>query len=204
LNAPFFHRFVNAERPWVALKLATSTEGWIAGADRTRRQLSGVEAQGWVHWLRAGFDAIGIGGATAVADDPALTVRGSVTPRTPPRRVVFTGRGGLRTDLLLFSDGGPAPLAIPGHDLSAALKGLRQDGNITSLLLEGGGRLADAFVGAGLVDRYYWIETPVSLGKGGVPAFPSNVAGHGAPPGRWVETERKSLGPDILHVMERA
>ncbi|HET7042635.1 MAG TPA: bifunctional diaminohydroxyphosphoribosylaminopyrimidine deaminase/5-amino-6-(5-phosphoribosylamino)uracil reductase RibD, partial [Gemmatimonadales bacterium] len=27
LNAPFFHRFAHAERPWVALKLATSADG---------------------------------------------------------------------------------------------------------------------------------------------------------------------------------
>ena len=55
-----------------------------------------------------------------------------------------------------------------------------------------------------LVDRYYWIETPVELGAAGISAFAGHPEGRGAPPGRWVEAERKSLGPDILHVMERA
>ena len=35
-------------------------------------------ARDYVHWLRAGFDAIGVGGRTARADDPSLTVRGPV------------------------------------------------------------------------------------------------------------------------------
>lgn len=204
LNAPFFHRFANAERPWVALKLATSTEGWIAPADRTRRQLSGTAAQEWVQWLRAGFDAIGVGAATAIADDPSLTVRGAVTPRVLPTRVVFAGRTPLPKGLKLLTDGGPRTTVIHAAELPAALRTLRHDGNIGALLVEGGGRLATALVQQGLVDRYYWIETSVVLGPEGVPAFPGFEEGRGAAPGRWVETERKSLGPDILHVMERA
>lgn len=204
LNAPFFHRFARPERPWVALKLATSREGWIAPADRTRRQLSGPEARDWVQWLRAGFDGIGVGAATVIADDPSLTVRGTVTPRLPPVRVVFGGKRSLPAGLKVFTDGGPATTALDGADLPAALEDLRREGNLGSLLIEGGGRLAASLVDAGLVDRYYWIETPVVLGPKGIPAFPGFEEGRGAPPGKWVETERKSLGPDILHVMERA
>ena len=204
LNAPFLHRFANAERPWVALKLATSKEGWIAPADRSRRQLSGAEAQAWVHWLRAGVDAIGVGASTAAADDPALTVRGTVVPRVAPARVVFRGAELLPTGLRLLNDDGPPTWVVDGHDLPASMRRLRVEGNLGSLLVEGGGRLAASLVGAGMVDRYYWIETPVTLGPTGVPAFPGHAEGRGAPPGQWVETERKSLGPDILHVMERA
>ena len=208
LNAPFFHWFVDADRPWVALKLATSAEGMIAPADRSRRQLSGPEAQRWVHWLRAGFDAIGIGGATALADDPLLTVRGDPVPRVAPVRVIFAGREPLRPTLKLLDGSAPRTIVlggagVPVRDLPGALRWLRRDGNIGSLLVEGGGRLAAALVAAGLVDRYYWIETAVPLGPGGIPAFPGSPEGRGAPPGAWRETERKYLGPDILHVMER-
>ncbi|HEU4570127.1 MAG TPA: bifunctional diaminohydroxyphosphoribosylaminopyrimidine deaminase/5-amino-6-(5-phosphoribosylamino)uracil reductase RibD [Gemmatimonadales bacterium] len=204
LNAPFFHRFADPERPWVALKLATSREGWIAPPGGERRQLSGPEAQAWVHWLRAGFDAIGVGGRTALTDDPALTVRGALAPRRAPERVVFTGGAVVPPSARLRADQGPRTHLLAGHDLAAQLGRLRREGNLHSLLIEGGGRLAAALVEAGLVDRYYWIETPVALGPGGVPAFPGYEEGRGAPPGRWVETERKSLGPDTLHVMERA
>jgi diaminohydroxyphosphoribosylaminopyrimidine deaminase/5-amino-6-(5-phosphoribosylamino)uracil reductase len=208
LNAPFFHRFTNADRPWVALKLATSREGMIAPADRRRMQLSGVEAQEWLHDLRAGFDGIAVGGATAIADDPALTPRGRILPRVPPVRVIFAGGASIPPHLKLFSDGGPRTLVLGGAErpalpLEAALTRLRRTEGVQSLLVEGGGRLAVALVQGGLVDRYYWIETPLELGPG-IPAFPGYEERRGAPPGRWLETERKSFGDDILHVMERA
>src|SRR6478609_1426513 len=152
LNAPFLHRFSHPDRPWVALKLATSKEGWIAPADGSRRQLSGPEAQGWVHWLRAGFEAIGVGGATAIADDPSLTVRGAIEPRVPPVRLVFGGAAPIPPTLKLLTDGGPPSFVVHIHDLATLLRELRQTGNIGSLLVEGGGRLAAALVTAGMVD----------------------------------------------------
>ena len=209
LNAPFFHRFVNADRPWVALKLAASAEGAIAPAGDRRQQLSGPEAQRWIHWLRAGFDAIGVGQRTAIIDDPALTVRGDLMPRVPPVRVIFGGTAPLPATLQLLNGQGPRTIVLGGDHvpvtgLRAQLRWLRQEGNIGALLVEGGGRLASALVAEGSVDRYYRIETAVPLGTGAVPAFPGHPEGRGMPPGAWRETERKYLGPDILHVMERA
>src|SRR5687767_11589972 len=86
LNAPFFNSFGN-RRAWVVLKLALSAEGAIAPASRERQWLSGPEATAEVHRLRAGFDAIAVGLGTAIADDPALTVRGDLRPRVEPARV---------------------------------------------------------------------------------------------------------------------
>jgi diaminohydroxyphosphoribosylaminopyrimidine deaminase/5-amino-6-(5-phosphoribosylamino)uracil reductase len=208
LNAPFFHRFADSARPWVALKLATSREGMIAPTDRRRMQLSGVEAQEWLHDLRAGFDAIAVGGATAIADDPALTPRGRILPRKLPTRVIFAGHATIPTHLQLFNDGGPKTMVLGGKELprptlEGSLARLRRAEGIDSLLVEGGGRLALALVQGGLVDRYYWIETPLEL-AGGIPAFPGYEDRRGAPPGQWQVTERKSFGDDILHVMERA
>ncbi|MBA3554106.1 MAG: bifunctional diaminohydroxyphosphoribosylaminopyrimidine deaminase/5-amino-6-(5-phosphoribosylamino)uracil reductase RibD, partial [Gemmatimonadales bacterium] len=88
-NAIFLHRFRNPSRPFVALKLATSLDGRIADSSGHSRLISGEPARDYVHWLRAGFDAIGAGGRTVRLDDPRLTARGSVTPRVPPRRVIF-------------------------------------------------------------------------------------------------------------------
>ena len=204
LNAPFFHRFAGADRPWIALKLATSADGMIAPADRARIQLSGPEAQAWVHELRAGFDAIAVGGTTAVIDDPQLTARGPVTPRVPPLRVVFAGDTPLPPHLKLLTDGGPRTIVAAGRDLPGTLKRLRQEEGITSLLVEGGATLAAAMVAAGVVDRYYWIRTPKTLGPGGIPGHPwLGARAVGAPDG-WIPIGHKSLGHDILHAMERA
>src|SRR6266480_5265957 len=57
LNAPFFFSRLHAERPYVALKLATSIDGRIADAAGRSQWVSGAEAREYVHWLRAGFDA---------------------------------------------------------------------------------------------------------------------------------------------------
>src|SRR5213592_3955819 len=92
LNAPFLFARAQAERPFVALKLATSIDARIADAHGSSRWVSGEAAREYVHWLRAGFDAIAVGGTTALRDDPQLTVRGPVTPRRPPVRVVFDRR----------------------------------------------------------------------------------------------------------------
>lgn len=204
INAPFYHRFADRHRPWIALKLATSVEGMIAPADRARVQLSGAEAQAWVHEFRAGFDAIAVGGTTAVLDDPQLTVRGPVVPRVAPRRVVFAGSTPLQRHLKLLSDGGPETLVLRGHDLPGTLKRLRQEEGITSLLVEGGAKLAAALVAAGVVDQYYWIRTPQKLGPDGVPAHPWLAPGTMNVPGGWRVIGHKSLGLDILQAMERA
>ena len=79
-NAIFLHRFRDTGRPFVALKLATSLDGRIADAAGQSRWISGHEAREYVHWLRAGFDALAVGGRTARQDDPQLTVRGAWNP----------------------------------------------------------------------------------------------------------------------------
>ena len=58
-NALFVHRFAPTQRPFVALKLATTLDGKIADHAGRSRWISGGKAREFVHWLRAGFDAIG-------------------------------------------------------------------------------------------------------------------------------------------------
>jgi diaminohydroxyphosphoribosylaminopyrimidine deaminase/5-amino-6-(5-phosphoribosylamino)uracil reductase len=223
-NAIFLHRQRTASRPFVALKLATSIDGRIADANGQSRWLSGEPAREFVHWLRAGFDAIAVGGVTARADDPSLTVRGPVEPRRPPRRIVFAADGDVPPSLRLVrsarelptvvvaAPGSPAarlaPLEAAGVDvirsttLGEAMETLRH-GGVDSILVEGGGRLAGGLLTAGLVDRYYWIQTPVWLGAAGVPAvagLPTTPLGD-AP--RWRVTERRALGEDTLLVLDR-
>src|SRR5262249_23062737 len=77
-NAVFFHRHAHPGRPFVALKLAMSLDGRIADHTGRSRWVTGPEARDFVHWLRAGFEAVGAGLGTVRADDPQLTVRGPV------------------------------------------------------------------------------------------------------------------------------
>lgn len=223
LNAGFLWAATRPERPFVALKLATSLDGFIADAAGQSRWVSGAEARDFVQWLRAGFDAIAVGRRTAEADDPHLTVRGAVTPRTPPMRVVMSASGQLRADLMLVTSARDVPTTVVtrthardplaqrlephgvrvlGADtLTHALEALRAL-EVRTVLVEGGGTLAGALLDADLVDRLYWIQAPLWLGDG-VRAF-HGVRGHALPDvSRWTVVERTALGADTLLVVDR-
>ena len=224
LNAPFLFVRQHQDRPFVALKLATSIDSRIADASGHSKWVSGEEARAHVHWLRAGYDAIAVGGTTALKDDPELTVRGAVTPRRPPIRIVFDRRAMLNpsarlvrtarevTTWIVASPQAPAASVssleqngvrvFTPTSLADGLAQLRAAG-IQSLLCEGGGALGAKLLADGLVDRLYWIQSPVWLGDGAIPAFP------GVPDARidkaphWVPVERRPLGPDTLLVLDR-
>ncbi len=199
-NAIFLHTHRTDDRPFVALKLATSIDGRIADAGGRSRWISGLEARDFVHWLRAGFDAIAVGAGTAIADDPALTVRGRIEPRVRPRRVVFARQRGLPRDLQVFEE--PRALVVDDYDLAGSLRSLRQDG-VMSLLVEGGGRLAGRLLAADLVDRFYWVQAPLWLGEGGVPAFRGMKVPDLGRATRWQVSARQALGQDTMLVLER-
>ncbi|MGN6390950.1 MAG: bifunctional diaminohydroxyphosphoribosylaminopyrimidine deaminase/5-amino-6-(5-phosphoribosylamino)uracil reductase RibD [Gemmatimonadales bacterium] len=223
-NASFLHQVRDPSRPFVALKLATTIDGHIADASGHSRWISQEPAREFVQWLRAGFDGIAVGGVTARADDPSLTVRGPLQPRVPPRRIVFATDGDVPATLRLVRTAASVPTTVVASrnapaariaalqsagvtveqagTLTEALGGLRASG-VGSLLVEGGGHLAGALLAADLVDRYYWVQSPLWLGTGAVPA----TAGLPAVPledaRRWRVIDRRPLGSDTLLVLDR-
>jgi diaminohydroxyphosphoribosylaminopyrimidine deaminase/5-amino-6-(5-phosphoribosylamino)uracil reductase len=223
-NPSFFHAYRDRQRPFVALKLATSVDGRVADYTGRSRWISGPEAREWVHWLRSGFDAIGVGGRTARTDNPSLTARGPSSPRVPPRRVVFDRAGDLagadqlrstaaaipvlavtegvpdRERGLALAEAGITVLASQG--LQDGLRQLREEG-IRSLLVEGGGRLAGRLMATGLVDRFYWVQSPVWLGENGLAAFAGMPDALLEQAARWQVVERRPLGEDTLLVLDR-
>jgi diaminohydroxyphosphoribosylaminopyrimidine deaminase / 5-amino-6-(5-phosphoribosylamino)uracil reductase len=222
-NAIFLHSIQDTARPYVALKLATTLDGRIADGYGRSRWISGEQGREYVQWLRAGFDAIAVGGRTARLDDPSLTVRGPVQPRVAPKRVVFDRAADLGPQLTLVRGATEIPtlvVAAPDADggrvrrletagvtvlradsLDLALTSLRSLG-IGSMLVEGGGQLAGALLRAGLVDRYYWLQSPLWLGGDGVPALAGLPARSLDQAERWRVVERRSLGDDTLLVLD--
>jgi len=224
LNAPFLFSRMHDERPFVALKLATSIDGRIADAAGQSRWVSGEEARQYIHWLRAGFDAIGVGGTTALRDNPHLTVRGPVVPRRSPVRIVFDRRAMLNPGVTLVSTAREVPTWVMSSPeapvpsvtaleqngvrvfrpdtLATGLRLLREAG-IQSLLCEGGGALGMRLLADGLVDRLYWVQAPVWLGEGAVPAFPGVPNAPLTEAKRWTPVERRTLGVDTLLVLDK-
>lgn len=226
-NPAFFHRH-RTGRPHVAAKLAMSLDARIAAAAGQRTAITGEAAHAEVHRIRAEFDAIVVGAATVAADDPLLTVRGEVTPRKAPVRIVLDAAAALPLDGRLVGSTDEAPLwlfcaeatresrieaferagvkvhPVPADggrlDLAAVVRDC-DDLGLTSLLVEGGGRLVDGFGAAGLLDRLYLFTAPRVLGGSGVAAFPG--AGLAGGPD-WVQVARpRRLGDDVLAVWDR-
>lgn len=217
----FFHRHgpEGDARPMVTLKLALSLDARVADRDGNSVWITGEEARAEVHRMRAGHDAVAVGIGTALADDPLLTVRGDVTPRILPVRVVFDRRLRLPLDAHLARTAAETPTwVVAGEEapperaaaLSAAgvrvlrapsladgLGALRAEG-IGSLFCEGGGALASALLEAGVVDRLHIFYAPLLLGPAGRGAFD----GVGSPPigdaARWRRVESRALGADTL------
>ena len=85
-------RRVAEGRPHVILKLAVSADGKAGLAGRRPAAITGEEARGRVHMLRATSDAVLIGIGTALADDPLLTCRLPGMSDRSPVRVVLDAR----------------------------------------------------------------------------------------------------------------
>jgi len=193
LNQPF-RKHARTGRPLVLLKSALTLDGKVATPAGDSRWISSEASRARVHARRAEVDAVVVGIGTAVADDPLLTARPeSGEPARQPRRVVFDSHARLPLNgalarsadkapvLVLCSPAAPAParealaaagvevLQTEGADEAAgvgeALSALGARG-IQSLLLEGGPRLAGAFLDAGEIDEMLAFVAPVLAGGG--------------------------------------
>ena len=105
VNAAFLTHTATG-RPLVTLKVAATLDGQVATHTGDSRWVSGPEARRRVHAWRATSDAVLVGAGTALADDPALTVRDAPIPPggRQPLRVVLDRAGTLPTSLGLFTD----------------------------------------------------------------------------------------------------
>jgi diaminohydroxyphosphoribosylaminopyrimidine deaminase/5-amino-6-(5-phosphoribosylamino)uracil reductase len=225
LNGPFIWDRLG-RGPWVSLKLGLSLDGRIAARPGERTDITGPEAASFVHRLRAGHDAIMVGGRTAVIDDPLLTVRYYSSPRVPPVRVVLDPRLELDPAGRLVNSTEQAPLLVLCREdcedarrralevRGAMVAKVRADGTrlnldsvlrelqargIRSVLAEGGGTLAAALLGACHARRQYLIYAPVILGPQGVPAF---AEGTRTDPDDWRVVHHDRLGRDVLLELE--
>lgn len=226
-QAGFLSRITKG-RPWLALKLATSFDGRIALANGQSQWITGPAARGRVHALRARFDAVMVGGGTARADDPLLTVRG-FTPLRQPVRVVASSAldlprarlaGSLDQAPLWLVHGPQAPaearafwagigaelIEIPFLDQwldpLALMQALGAAG-LTRVFCEGGGQFAASLMRAGLVDELIGFTAGVVLGGDGRAALGAlGLQALGNAP-RYHLTETQVLGGDILHRWRR-
>lgn len=154
-------------RPMVTWKLAATLDGRSAAVDGTSQWITGPEARADVHRWRTECDAVLVGTGTALTDNPRLTVRNADGQPAPvaqqPWRAVM-GMRDLPSDAALL-DSTARTLLLKTREPAESLAQLAEKG-CSHVWLEGGPRLAAAFVAAGLVDEVIAYVAPVLLGAG--------------------------------------
>lgn len=152
-------------RPFVTWKFAATLDGRVAAVDGTSTWITGPQARADVHRWRGRADAIVVGTGTVLADDPRLTVRDgdAPVPADPPMRVVM-GLRDVPVGARVTDDAAPTR-HLRTRDPAQALTELFT-ARVRHVFLEGGPRLAGAFVGAGLVDRVVGYYAGRLLGAG--------------------------------------
>ncbi|NQY61032.1 MAG: bifunctional diaminohydroxyphosphoribosylaminopyrimidine deaminase/5-amino-6-(5-phosphoribosylamino)uracil reductase RibD [Cognatishimia sp.] len=216
-------------RPFVTLKLAMTLDGRIATATGESKWITGPEARRRVHAQRANHDAILVGGGTARADDPSLTVR-DMGITNQPVRVVASRRLDLSPDSTLARTARDVPVwLLHGPDVQADaakawqkagaklipcdLRGAQLDPasllrtlgaqGLTRVYCEGGGSLAASLLQAGLVDQLIVFTAGLALGAEGHPGIGALgvQAMSEAPRLQLVAQDR--VGQDIMSVWRR-
>ena len=208
-----------AERPFVTVALALSSDGRIDRSDEAKTSLLGAAARDWIGMLRARSDAILVGAAAAM-NDPDLTVKLPGLATRTPLRVVLSGATGVdrrmnliggfsgyRTAIIAeISVAVDAPVSVETirvtgtqgrPDLKLALAALGGKG-IHNLLAEPGQRLLAALLDVDLVDAVALITTPGSIGEAGLLASPDGPITDLLAAAGLVELEQQRLGPDTL------
>lgn len=168
------------QRPYIILKWAQTTDGFIAPANGKRLQISNPHSSQLVHKWRTEEDAIMIGYNTAVNDNPQLTAR--LWEGKNPLRIVADKNLQLPGDLKLFdttaetwvlnsrqeSTGGNVhfmQLDFTTEIIPQLLKRMYA-ANKQSLIVEGGARLLQSFIQAGLWDEARVFTAPMQLTNG--------------------------------------
>ena len=219
-----FFRRVDHSLPYVAMKLATSADGFLAGG--SERWITCEEARIHGHRVRSMVDAVVTGIGTVLADDPLLTVRLPGLAHARCARVVCDRR--LRLPLtsklvrtaemqpvwVLTTATGVEEAASHATELREAgiilhvvedellspktiLKTLGENG-LTRILVEAGAALSTAFLADNCVDTLYWYKAQKSLGNTGILPVPAlETALGGASP-----AVTASLGADRLERYE--
>ena len=166
LNKRFFTN-IHKKRPYIILKWAETTDGFIARKNYDSKWISNTYSRKLVHKWRAEEDAIMVGTNTARYDNPQLNVRDWTGKN--PIRIIIDKNLILDTTLHLFN-GSQSTIVVNskitkvrneveylkidfGESFLPSLFEILFKKNISSILVEGGGYLLESIIKAGLWDE---------------------------------------------------
>ncbi|KGX87177.1 bifunctional diaminohydroxyphosphoribosylaminopyrimidine deaminase/5-amino-6-(5-phosphoribosylamino)uracil reductase RibD [Pontibacillus litoralis] len=187
LNEMFYH-WVVTKTPYVTMKAAMSLDGKIATSTGESKWITSPEAREDAHHYRHTHDGIVVGVNTVIQDQPSLTTRLPNGGRNPVRIVLDTHlRTPIETPLIQHPDAPTwiitgshveqnkinlfhtydhvqiIPLRASTITINKVLSLLGEKG-ITSLFVEGGAQINDAFLQAGCVNQVIQYIAPKLIG----------------------------------------
>ena len=216
-------------RAHVTLKLAVSADGRIGRRGHGQVAISGPVSRAQAHLMRAESDAVLIGIATALEDDPQLTCRLPGLERRSPVRIVLDTHLRLPLSSSLVASARTVPLmlatTVPPDDARRlaleeagvgfiaaaplaghmALPELLEDlaaRGIYSVLVEGGATLARAFLDDGLVDRIALFTAARRIDATGSDCVDAPFTRQSVPAG-FVPVRQMHFGADLFEEFER-
>lgn len=183
-----FIKYITTQRPFVTLKVAMTLDGRIATPEGASRWITGEAARLEVHRLRSEVDAVMVGIGTVLADDPMLTAR-RPGMKNPIRIVIDPHlKTPLKAKLVTSVSEAPTLLIATSSISSEKIRKLEERGievmllphskgkisfellferlgksGITSVLIEGGGRVNGTALRAGVVDKVIFYIAPKLL-----------------------------------------
>ena len=188
LNEVFLH-WITTGLPFVALKTAMTLDGKIATHTGDSQWITGEASRLRVHELRDRYDAILVGIGTVLHDDPSLTTRLPDRQGKHPLRIVLDSMARTPRTAKLLTDGAvPTLIAVTARAPQERVAALRQAGaevlvcgegprvdarallkalgerEISSVFVEGGGRVNASLLAAGFVDKVYAFVAPKLVG----------------------------------------
>lgn len=183
LNRRFFC-FVEKQRPYIIVKWAQTADGFMAGPAHERLLISHAYSNRLVHRWRSEESAILVGTQTALKDDPELTNR--LWKGRSPVRMVIDKQLALPASLHLF-DHSLETVVLNGvkdgtnglikyyridtqKDLVGELLAAAFALKLQSILVEGGAKLLQSFIDAGIWDEARVITNRDLLIGNGLPA----------------------------------
>jgi diaminohydroxyphosphoribosylaminopyrimidine deaminase / 5-amino-6-(5-phosphoribosylamino)uracil reductase len=189
INESFF-KYIQTGLPFGILKLGMSLDGKIATRTGESRWITSAKSREYVHYLRAGVDAVMVGETTVLKDNPELTVRLSKYDGKQPVRVIVCGAAEIPLSARVFQntsaktvlvmtnrvpisrrkkylDAGIPVWIIPGKkeqvNLSKLFQKLGKE-QVQSVLVEGGSGIAWSCLSAGVIDKLVFFIAPKLIG----------------------------------------
>lgn len=194
---------IEKKRPFIALKLAMSLNGKIATQTKKSNWISGEKSRNFVQLIRSHYDAIMIGTETAFWDNPSLNLRGQFSDLPQPAKIIIDKDLKLSKKMDYIRSKDTDKLFFV-HDLnlkkekieSMKVKGIRtigvstlKNGNLnldeifknlsklglTSVLVEGGGKIATSLLEVELVDKLILFTAGIILDKNSIDGFQLSI-----------------------------